>query len=85
MEEFITFIAKHLVNSPETVRVDRIDESGARERYLLFVEPSERGKIIGRHGRTIKSFRILLGAAAARQGRKTSFDIFDEGPPSRRK
>ena len=85
MEEFIEFVAKHLVNRPEEVKVDKLDDEDGRERYLLYVEPSDRGKIIGRQGRTIKSFRILLGAVAARKGRRASFDIFDEGPPGSKK
>ena len=82
MEKFIAFIAQHLVNFPDKVRVDKTDEADDRERYLLFVEPSDRGKIIGRQGRTIKSFRILVGAVAARSGKRASFDIFDDRPPS---
>ena len=80
MEEFIEFVAKHLVNNPDEVRVERLEEEGERERYLLYVEPTDRGKIIGRQGRTIKSFRILVGAVAARKGRRASFDIYDELP-----
>ncbi len=83
MEEFIEYIAKQLVNHPEEVRVELKVEEGERERYLLYVEPSDRGKIIGRQGRTIKSFRILVGAVAARQGRRASFDIYDEAGPFR--
>jgi len=84
MEEFISFVARHLVNYPDKVRVEKTNDAEARERYLLFVEPSDRGKIIGRQGRTIKSFRILVGAVAARSGKRASFDIFDDRPPSGR-
>jgi len=85
MKEFIDFIAKRLVNYPQEVKVDRLENEGDRERYRLFVAPSDRGKIIGRSGRTIKSIKILVGAAAAREGRRASFEIFDErGAVSRR-
>ena len=82
MDEFIEYIAKHLVNNPDQVRVDKHDDDEGRERYLLYVTPPDRGKIIGRQGRTIKSFRVLVGAVAARQGRRVSFDIVDDAPPS---
>jgi len=70
MKEFIEFIAKGLVTNTNAVEVKPLENEGERERYLLFVEPSDRGKIIGRLGRNIKSFRILVGAAAAKQGRR---------------
>ena len=82
MEEFIEHIAKRLVNNPDQVRVDKHDDEEGRERYLLYVTPPDRGKIIGRQGRTIKAFRILVGAVAARQGRRVSFDIVDDARSS---
>jgi predicted RNA-binding protein YlqC (UPF0109 family) len=78
MQEFIEFIAKSLVNSPDKVTVEKLEDQDGQERYLLHVEPKDRGKIIGREGKNIKSFRILLGAAAAKLGRRASFDIYDE-------
>ncbi len=78
MEGFIEHIAKQLVNNPDAVRVERLKDEGSRERYRLYVEQSDRGKIIGRQGRTIKAFRILVGAVAARLRRRASFEIFDE-------
>jgi predicted RNA-binding protein YlqC (UPF0109 family) len=79
MEEFIEYLAKLLVNHPDEIKVNRLeDDEDGRERYQLFVAPSDRGKIIGRRGRTIKSIKILIGAAAARIGRRASFEIYDE-------
>ena len=84
MEEFIEFLAKRLVNYPDEVKIERLDNEGDRERYRLFEAPSDRGKIIGRQGRTIKSIKILVGAAAAREGRRASFEIFDDlGAPQK--
>jgi len=79
MEEFIEFLAKLLVNHPDEIKVNRLeDDEDGRERYQLYVAPSDRGKIIGRKGRTIKSIKILIGAAAAKEGRRASFEIYDE-------
>jgi hypothetical protein len=78
MEDFIEFVTKRLVNNPEVVKVDRLEDDGSREKYRLFVEKSDRGKIIGRQGRTIRAFRTLVGAVAARQGRRASFEIYDD-------
>ncbi len=78
MEELIENIAKALVNLPDLVSTEQLVKDGNREIYRLFVDPSDRGKIIGRKGRTIKSFKIIVGAAAARQGRRASFEIVDD-------
>jgi uncharacterized protein len=85
MKEFIELIAKQLVNSPDKVRVETLEEETDRERYLLYVEPADRGKIIGRQGRTIKAFRVLVGAIAARKRRRASFEIIDDAPPPKRR
>ncbi|HDL18640.1 MAG TPA: KH domain-containing protein, partial [Bacteroidetes bacterium] len=54
MKEFVEFIAKHLVDRPEEVRVTEID--GERTIvYELRVGDGELGKVIGKHGNTAKS------------------------------
>ena len=78
MEELIEKIARALVNRQDFVNTSRLANEGDKENYRLYVDPADRGKIIGRKGRTIKSFKIIIGAAAARQGRRASFEIVDD-------
>ena len=78
MENLIAAIAKGLVNNPEAVKVKRLDNDGKKECYRLYVEKPDRGKIIGRNGRTIKAFKIIVGAAAAKNGRRISLEIYEE-------
>jgi predicted RNA-binding protein YlqC (UPF0109 family) len=84
MKELIESIAKQLVNSPDQVRVEKKEDANKRELYLLYVTPKDRGKIIGRQGRTIKSIRVLIGAIAAKHGRNVNFDIYDEKKPEKK-
>jgi predicted RNA-binding protein YlqC (UPF0109 family) len=58
MKEFIEFIAKHLVDNPEAVRVEEIVEEENRYKFILHVEDSETGKVIGKMGRTAISSSI---------------------------
>jgi hypothetical protein len=77
MKEFIEYIAKQLVDHPESVIVDeRIDED---KRLLLSirVSQSDTGKVIGKQGRTAAAMRILLTAVAAKHGKRAALEILD--------
>ena len=77
MKEFIEFIAKSLVDKPEMVRVEETTEDG-KLKYLLYVDESETGKVIGRMGRTAKAIRTLLSAVASKQGKRATLEIPDK-------
>ena len=58
-EEFLEFVVKSLVDSPEAVKVKRtVDEMGVL--LVLDVAPEDMGKIIGRSGKTAQAIRSLL-------------------------
>jgi len=76
MEEFISFIAKHLVTDPDSVSVERAEKEGSIV-YRLHVGDGDLGQVIGKEGRTAKSLRILLIAAAARAGQRARLEIVD--------
>ncbi len=78
MKEFIEFIAKHLVDNPEAVRVEEIIEDENKIKFILHVEDSETGKVIGKMGRTAKAIRTLLSAIASKQGKKAFMEIPDK-------
>ena len=76
MKEFIVFIVKHLVDNPDEVRVtEKQDDKGML--YRLYVNESDIGRVVGKEGRTAKSIRTLLNAAAARRGLRASLEIMD--------
>ncbi len=78
MKEFIEFIAKHLVDNPEAVRVEELVEGDNRIKFVLHVQDSETGKVIGKMGRTAKAIRTLLTAMASKQGMKAFMEIPDK-------
>ncbi|MCH8125262.1 KH domain-containing protein [candidate division KSB1 bacterium] len=76
MKEFVEFIAKHLVDKPDEVRVSEID--GERTVvYELRVGDGDLGKVIGKRGQTAKSIRTLLAAASAKTGRRAVLEILE--------
>jgi hypothetical protein len=77
MKEFIEYIAKQLVDHPESVIVDeRIDED---KKLLLTirVSQSDTGKVIGKQGRTAAAMRILLTAVAGKYGKRAGLEILE--------
>lgn len=78
MKEFIEYIAKNLVDNPEAVRVEEIIEDENKVKFILHVQDSETGKVIGKMGRTAKAIRTLLSAIASKQGKKAFMEIPDK-------
>ncbi|GBD88707.1 hypothetical protein BMS3Abin03_02648 [bacterium BMS3Abin03] len=77
MKEFIEFIAKHLVDSPDQVEVD---EKIAEEKKVILslkVQSDDVGKVIGKQGKTAQAMRTLLTAIAAKEGKRAILEILD--------
>jgi uncharacterized protein len=74
MKELIEHIAKSLVNNPDAAHV-RETETEEGWDLLLQVAPEDMGKIIGKQGRIAKAMRIVLKAAAAKDGKKVNLEI----------
>jgi len=77
MKEFIEFIAKSLVDDPESVRVDEATEEN-RITLKLHVSKTDLGKVIGKQGKTAKSMRTLFTAVAAKHNKSGHLEI-EEG------
>ena len=77
MEDFISFIVKHLVDNPDAVSVERADKESGRLIYRLHVGDGDLGQVIGKEGKTAKSIRTLVIAVAARRGLRAGFEIVD--------
>ncbi len=76
MRELIEFMARALVDNPDGVDVREI-EGEKTPVYELKVADGDLGKIIGKHGRTIRSIRTLLSAAATKVGKRAVLEIIE--------
>jgi len=77
-QQFVEFIVKSLVSSPESVSVERrIDEKGVL--LELTVDPEDLGRVIGKRGATAQSLRTLLRALGTKNDARYNLKIVDNG------
>ena len=77
MKELVQFLARQLVNNPDAVEV-RETQGETASVLELKVAKEDLGRIIGKQGRTAKSIRTILNAAASRANRKVVLEIVEE-------
>lgn len=78
MQAWLEFVVKRLVSRPNEVTVTPVAQGGTTH-YELRVAPSDVGKLVGKHGATIKALRTLLQVGSVKQGCRCTVDIV-EGP-----
>jgi predicted RNA-binding protein YlqC (UPF0109 family) len=74
MEEFVAYLVKNVVNSPE-----QVDVRGVSADHGLLIEirvaQDDIGKVVGRKGNIIRSLRTLAMTIGARLGRRVHLEI----------
>ena len=75
MNELLLYMAKNLVDNPDSVSVTEIE--GETTVLELRVAPEDMGKLIGRQGRIAKEIRAIVKSVAQRSGQKVSVEIVD--------
>lgn len=78
MKELVQYLAESIVSQPDAVEVRETEDDEASVVVELKVAAEDRGRVIGKQGRTAKSLRTILNAAAARANRKVGLEIVDE-------
>lgn len=74
MKELLEALARGLVDDPRRVRVrERVDDDFVR--LDLEVSAEDRGRVIGRGGRTADALRTLLDAVALSHDRECRLEI----------
>jgi len=77
MKEFIEFISKHLVDTPDSVSIEEVETSEKVIELTLKVGADDVGKVIGKQGKTAQAMRTLLTAIAAKDGKRAILKILD--------
>lgn len=65
------------MDKPDQVRVDEFEEDDGTIVYELVVAEDDRGKVIGRNGRTVKALRAIIKAGGTKEGKRVLVEIVD--------
>jgi len=74
--ELLEFLVKALVEDPEAVEVEELEEDGDLV-YEISVADDDLGRVIGKGGRVANAIRTVAKAAAVRMDRRVIVDILD--------
>jgi len=76
LAELIRYVAVNLVDNPDEVHVELVEESAANV-YELEVSEADLGKVIGRGGKTARALRTIVQAVAPRSRKRTLVEILE--------
>ena len=76
MKDLLIYVAKNLVDNPDEVSVNTIENDDSVT-FELRVAQEDMGKVIGRQGRIAKEIRTLMKAAGLKEDKKVTVDIVD--------
>ncbi len=74
--ELIRYVAVSLVDKPDEVHVDLVEERSANV-YELEVDEEDLGKIIGRGGKTARAIRTLVNSVVPKSRKRTLVEILE--------
>jgi predicted RNA-binding protein YlqC (UPF0109 family) len=77
VKDFLEFVARGLVDKPESVWVE-VEEDEDETVLTLGVDQDDMGRVIGRDGRIANAIRSLLRVMAARDGRHVELEIVSD-------
>jgi uncharacterized protein len=76
MRELLEYLTKALVEDPDAVEVEELEEDGDLV-YEITVADDDLGRVIGKGGRVANAIRTIAKAAAVRLDRRVIVDILD--------
>lgn len=75
MKEVLRIIAQALVEYPEQVSVNEVDNEDGSVTLELRVAQSDMGKVIGKQGRIAKAIRTVVKASASKENKRVAVEI----------
>ena len=78
LSALVTEVVKFLVDSPEEVSVEEVKQGSHNVVLNLTVAQKDVGKVIGKQGRTVRSLRNLIDAAASKANVRATLEIIED-------
>ncbi|HEY8763100.1 MAG TPA: KH domain-containing protein [Solirubrobacteraceae bacterium] len=77
MKDLLEYLARGLVEKPDEVSVNEVEEDDGTLVLELSVAGDDYGNVIGRGGRTASALRTIIKSAAVKDKRRVFVDIVD--------
>jgi hypothetical protein len=77
MGDLVAELARRLVDEPDAVRVEEVEEGDGTLLLRLHVAEDDIGKVIGRQGRLARALRTIVRAGGVEAGRRLQLEIVD--------
>ena len=77
MRELVEYLARALVEDPDAVRVEEVEEDDATV-IEVRVAPDDLGRVIGRSGRVANAIRTVAKAAATHEDKRVLVEIVED-------
>ena len=77
MRDLLVYLARALVDHPDSVKVEEFEEDDGTLVLELSVDGDDYGQVIGRGGRTAQALRTVIKAAAVKDNRRVLVDIVE--------
>jgi len=75
MDELLADLARRLVDEPDAVRVEQVEDEDGSLVLRLHVAEGDVGKVIGRQGRIARALRTIVRAGGPNAGRRLQLEI----------
>lgn len=75
--DVLEYLANNLVDHPDQVRIEEVDDDSGETVLELRVHPDDMGKVIGKRGRTAKAIRAMVKATSTRDGSPATVEIVE--------
>jgi predicted RNA-binding protein YlqC (UPF0109 family) len=77
MGDLVAELARRLVDEPDAVRVEEVEEEDGTLLLRLHVAEGDVGKVIGRQGRLARALRTVVRAGGVEADRRLALEIVD--------
>jgi predicted RNA-binding protein YlqC (UPF0109 family) len=77
MGDLVAELARRLVDEPDAVEVEEVEEEDGTLLLRLHVAEGDVGKVIGRQGRLVRALRTIVRAGGVEAGRRLQLEIVD--------
>lgn len=82
MNELLDFLLSHLVDHADKIVVTKRDGANESATYLIQVDPSDTGKVIGKEGKIVRAIRMVAKIWAIKNNQYVDVAVVtDDKPP----